>query len=373
LLTSVMSSTDEVVKYISECREMGIEVLPPNINQSKATFTPVGEAIRFGLAAVKNVGENAITSIVASREELGKFTSIFQFCEKVDLRLLNRRVLESLIKSGAMDELGRRAQLIAVLDKAIEQAQKAARDREAGQHGLFGIFDDQPQSHEQPLPDSPDWDEHVRLQNEKEVLGFFVSGHPLEKYREKVEDLRALSVEDLNKFKKSSGKGEEVPTAGILGGIKVMKSRKGDLYANLSLEDMTGRIEAIAFPEAFKRLGDKLKLEVPVFVKASVRVEEGAAPKIAINEIMPLDEAKPKLARSLRLRIDLAKATEGTVDALHEIFTSGKGEAQVMFELEREGEYVVVMQPEGYNVLPDRAFLNRVEEICGRGSVKVID
>jgi DNA polymerase-3 subunit alpha len=373
LLTSVMSSTDEVVKYISECRDMGIEVLPPNINQSKATFTPVGEAIRFGLAAVKNVGENAITSIAASREELGKFTSIFQFCEKVDLRLLNRRVLESLVKAGAMDELGRRAQLMAVLDKAIEQAQKAARDREAGQHGLFGIFDDQPQSNDQPLPDTPDWDEHVRLQSEKEVLGFFVSGHPLEKYREKIEDLRALSIEDLSKFKKSSGKGEEVPTAGILGGIKVMKSRKGDLYANLSLEDMTGKIEAIAFPEAYKRLGEKLKLEVPVFVKASVRVEEGAAPKIAISEIMPLDDAKPKLARSLRLRIDLTKATEGTVDALHEVFTTAKGEAQVMFELEREGEYVVVMQPEGYNVLPDRAFLNRVEEICGRGSVKVID
>src|SRR6266496_169278 len=142
LLTSVTGSTDDVVKYINECREMGIAVEPPDINVSDANFTPHGPAIRFGLAAVKNVGHNAIESIVAARKELGKFNSIYEFCEKVDLRLLNKRVLESLIKSGAMDSLGRRSQLMAVLDKSIELAQKQARDSESGQHGLFGVFDD---------------------------------------------------------------------------------------------------------------------------------------------------------------------------------------------------------------------------------------
>ncbi len=162
LLTSVSGSTDDVVKYINECREMGIAVEPPDVNVSDAYFTPHGEAIRFGLAAVKNVGHNAIESIVAARKEIGAFTSIFQFCEKVDLHLLNKRVVESLIKSGAMDALGRRAQLMAVIDNAMEHAQKAQRDAALGQHGLFGVFqqDEEPQATEKPLPNIPDWDEH---------------------------------------------------------------------------------------------------------------------------------------------------------------------------------------------------------------------
>src|ERR1043166_8740071 len=143
LLTSVTGGTDDVVKYINECREMGISVEPPDINVSDANFTPHGEAIRFGLAAVKNVGHNAIESIVAGRKKDGAYKSIFEFCEKVDLRLLNKRVLESLIKSGAMDGLGRRAQLMAVLDRAIEGAQKTQRDAESGQHGLFGVFQEE--------------------------------------------------------------------------------------------------------------------------------------------------------------------------------------------------------------------------------------
>src|SRR5438132_6170074 len=143
---------------------MRIAVEPPAINVSDANFTPHGAAIRFGLAAVKNVGLNAIESIVAGRKKLGRYTSIFEFCESVDLRLLNKRVLESLIKSGAMDGFGRRAQLMAVLDKAIERAQKVQRDAESGQHGLFGVFqEEEVQNHIDRLPETPDWDEHQRL------------------------------------------------------------------------------------------------------------------------------------------------------------------------------------------------------------------
>src|SRR5205807_10593766 len=199
LLTSQMGNTDNVVKYINECREIKIPVEPPNINVSDSNFTPHDNAIRFGLAAVKNVGRNAIESITAARKELGRFASIFEFCEKVDLRLLNKRVLESLIKAGAMDEFGNRAQLMAVLDKAIERAQKTQRDAELGQHGLFGVFqDEQVQNHIDRLPETPDWDEHQRLAAEKEILGFFITGHPFEKYREKLEDLRALNTQEIS-------------------------------------------------------------------------------------------------------------------------------------------------------------------------------
>jgi DNA polymerase-3 subunit alpha len=373
LLTSVTGSTDDVVKYINECREMGIAVDAPDINVSDANFTPHGEAIRFGLAAVKNVGGNAIESIVAGRKKLGRFKSIFEFCENVDLRLLNKRVLESLIKSGAMDSLGRRAQLMEVLDKAMDRAQKTQRDAESGQHGLFGVFQqDDAEAHNDKLPNVPDWDEHTRLTAEKEILGFFITGHPLEKYKEKLQDLQALSTADLAAWKNSTGKDETIAIAGIIGNVRVLKSKRGEFYAQATLEDMSGSIDMIVFPEAYKRVGDKVKLEVPVLVRAGVRIEEGTNPKITAVEIMPLDDAKVPLPRAIRIRIPLESAAEAAVDDLHALFLERKGEAKVLFDVERQGDFMVVMEAEGYNVLPDRNFIARVEQLCGRGSVRVI-
>ncbi len=372
LLTSVTGSTDDVVKYINECREMGIVVLAPDINISDANFTPHGESIRFGLAAVKNVGGNAIESIVAARKKLGTFKSIFEFCENVDLRLLNKRVIESLVKSGAMDAFGRRAQLMAVLDKAMEQAQKAQRDAESGQHGLFGVFQDESAAVNDSLPQTPDWDEHTRLSAEKEILGFFISGHPLEKYKDKLADLRALSVEEIAGMKNSTGKDETITTAGIISNQRVQKSKRGDFYAQCTLEDMSGSIDMIVFPEAFKRIGDKVKLEVPVLVKAGVRIEEGANPKITAAEIMPLEDAKVPLPKNIRVRIPIEASSEATIDSLHSLFLERKGEARVLFDVERAGDFMVVMEAEGYNVVPDRNFIARVEQLCGRGAVRII-
>ncbi len=374
LLTSVTGNTDDVVKYINECREMGIAVEAPDINVSAANFTPHGSAIRFGLAAVKNVGHNAIESIVAGRKELGRYSSIYEFCEKVELRLLNKRVLESLIKSGAMDGLGRRAQLMAVLDRAIEGAQKTQRDAESGQHGLFGVFQEEEASAANTkLPDTPDWDEHTRLASEKEILGFFISGHPLEKYRDKLEDLRALTTEEIGALTKSTGKDENITTAGIITNLRVLKSKRGDFYAQGALEDMAGTVEMLVFPEAYRKLQEKVKLEVPVLVRGGVRIEEGANAKLTVNDISPLEDAKVPLPNSLRIRVPLETATESTVDALYTLCAQQKGEARVLFDVERQGDFMVVMEAEGYNVLPDRNFIARVEELCGRGAVRVID
>jgi DNA polymerase-3 subunit alpha len=374
LLTSVTGNTDDVVKYINECREMGIAVEPPDINVSDANFTPHGSAIRFGLAAVKNVGHNAIQSIVAGRKDLGRYQSIYEFCEKVDLRLLNKRVLESLIKSGAMDGLGRRGQLMAVLDKAMDRALKTQRDAESGQHGLFGVFqqDEAPVNNDK-LPDTPDWDEHTRLAAEKEILGFFITGHPLEKYKDKLEDFQALSTADIAGIKASTGKDETICTAGIITNIRVLKSKKGDLYAQGALEDMVGSVEMIVFPDAYRKLQDKVKLEVPVLIRGGLRIEEGVNPKLLANEITPLAEAKVPLPRSLRIRVPLETANESVVDELHALCAERKGEAKVLFDVERQGDFMVVMEAEGYNVHPDRNFVSRVEALCGRGAVRVIN
>src|SRR5438067_9385999 len=376
LLTSVTGSTDDVVKYINECREMGIAVEPPDINVSDANFTPHGSAIRFGLAAVKNVGGNAIESIVAARRNLGKFESIFAFCEKVDLRLLNKRVLESLIKSGAMDSLGRRAQLMAVLDKAIDHAQKTQRDAESGQHGLFGVFQqEEVRADEDKLPDTPDWDEHSRLSAEKEILGFFITGHPLEKYREKLEDLGALSTSDLSGIKSSTGKDENLTTAGMITNLRVQKSKRGEFWAQGALEDLSGSIDMLIFPEAYRKLQERLKVlpDVPVLVRGGVGIEEGANAKLTVNDFSSLEEVKVPLPRSLRIRIPLEKASASMVDELHLLFSQRKGEAKVLFDVERPGDFMVVMEAEGYNVLPDRSFISRVQELCGRDAIRVIN
>ncbi|MGA9472564.1 MAG: DNA polymerase III subunit alpha [Terriglobales bacterium] len=375
LLTSITGDTDSVVKYINECREMGIAVEPPDINISDANFTPHEQAIRFGLAAVKNVGGNAIESIVAARKKLGRpFRSLYEFCEEVDLRLLNKRVLESLIKSGAMDCFGRRAQVMQALDKAIERAQKSQRDAESGQHGLFGVFADEQQEHaNDALPNTPDWDEQVRLAAEKEVLGFFITGHPLEKYKDKLADLNALSIEEVGAMKKSTAKDETITTAGLISGVRVAKAkRSGELWAQASLEDMSGKIELLIFPEAYRKLAEKVKLEVPVLVRGGVRIEEGANAKLTANDIIALDDARVPLPKALRIRLLLESASDGTVDALYTLFNEHKGEAKVLFDLERDGDFMVVMEAEGYNVMPDRNFLTRIEELCGRGSVRVI-
>ena len=376
LLTSITGDTDSVVKYINECREMGIAVEPPDIDISDANFTPHAAAIRFGLAAVKNVGGNAIESIVAARKKLGrKFRSLYEFCEEVDLRLLNKRVLESLIKSGAMDCFGRRAQVMQGLDKAIERAQKTQRDAESGQHGLFGVFADESADRgNEDLPNVPDWDEQTRLAAEKEILGFYITGHPLEKYKDKLADLNALSTDDIGALTKSTAKDENITTAGLISGLRVAKSkRSGELWAQAALEDMFGKVELLVFPEAYRKLAEKVKLEVPVLVRGGVRIEEGASPKVTANEIIPLDEARVPLPKAIRIRIPLGNAEDRTVDELHALFRERQGEAKVLFDLERDGDFMVVMEAEGYNVMPDRNFMVRVEELCGRGSVRVIN
>src|SRR5437763_16249623 len=255
----------------------------------------------------------------------------------------------------------------------MEQAQKTQRDAESGQHGLFGVFEqEEPETSNNRLPNIPDWDEHTRLTAEKEILGFFITGHPLDKYKDKLQDLQALSVEEIAAMTKSTGKDETIVTAGIISNVRVLKSKRGDFYAQATLEDMSGSIDMIVFPEAFKRIGEKVKLEVPVLVKAGVRIEEGANPKITAAEIMPLEDAKVALPRAIRVRVPLESSGEATVDDLHILFKERKGDAKVLFDIERQGDFMVVMEADGYNVLPDRNFIARVEKLCGRGSVRII-
>jgi DNA polymerase-3 subunit alpha len=174
-------------------------------------------------------------------------------------------------------------------------------------------------------------------------------------------------------MKSSTGKDESLSTAGIITNLRVLKSKKGDFYAQAALEDLSGSIEMLVFPDAYRKLQDKVKMEVPVLVRGGVRIEEGANPKLTVSDIFSLEDVKVPLPRSLRIRIPLEKASESTVDELHLLCSQRKGEARVLFDVERESDFMVVMEAEGYNVLPDRMFVSRVEELCGRGAVRVIN
>ena len=395
LLTSETSKPENVVKYISECREMGIAVVPPDVQVSSASFTPSvlangDEAIRFGLAAIKNVGHNAIESVIEARAGLvakGKagFATLWEFCETVDLRLLNKRVLESLIKAGAMDCFGRRAQIMAALDGAMERAQKAQKDKAAGQHGLFGIFDSDvlpAAGHAvEALPNAPEWDEHTRLQNEKDVLGFFVSGHPMDKYREKLRNMKVVDTAtacemkpEPQVFRRGGGpEPNEIQIAGVITGLKVAKSKKsGELYAQAFLEDTVGKIELIAFPQSYEKLAEKLKIDVPVVVRGSLRGEEDSAPKLAISNIMALEDVKLKLPEALRIKVPLHSQDAALLEKLMGLFRESPGGGRLLLDFEEPGEFCAVLEPSKVMVAADRLFIDRVEELVGRGGVRVI-
>jgi DNA polymerase-3 subunit alpha len=390
LLTSETSKPENVVKYIGECREINIAVVPPDVQVSAATFTPAENAIRFGLAAIKNVGHNAIESIVKAREELkaeGKagFSSLWEFCEKVDLRLMNKRVLESLCKAGALDSFGQRSQVMAAIDRAMERAQKSQRDAAAGQHGLFGMFSDEPvagvSAKEDALPPAPEWDEHTRLANEKEVLGFFVSGHPLDRYREKLRNLKVVDTATACEMKPEPAifrRGQQEPQneiqiAGVITGLKVAKSkRSGEMYAQASLEDTVGKIELIAFPQNYEKLAEKLKIDVPVLVRGSLRGEEEAAPKLAVSGIQALEDVKIKLPEALRIRVPLHSPDAALLDELEALFRSAPGAGKVMLRLEEPEVFAADLEPHGYGVAADVQFIERVESLVGQGAVQVI-
>ena len=389
LLTSETSKPENVVKYIGECKEMGISVEPPDVQDSGAQFTPHdspnGQAIRFGLAAVKNVGGNAIESIMKARAEVGgQFANFWQFCEKVDLRVMNKRVSESLIKAGALDSLGRRGPLMAAVDKAMERAQKAQKDAAQGQAGLFGLFDEGPKAGREggdDLPKVPDWEEGERLANEKEVLGFFVSGHPLDKYAEKLRNLTGvISVAEAlerkppeKRWGSQADPSDEIQVAGMILGLRVQKSKRDQkLYAQAALEDATGKIDLICFSLDYEKLSDKLKMEAPVVVRGVLMGEEDAAPKISISSIQALEEVQVKLPSGVRIRINLERATEEMFIGLKSAADAAPGPGKVMLHLEMKGEYAVILEPEGMSVAADRGWVQRVEELVGKGTVQAV-
>ncbi|MFN7647882.1 MAG: DNA polymerase III subunit alpha, partial [Acidobacteriota bacterium] len=353
LLTSETGNTDKVVKYINECKDMGIKVLAPDVASSLLSFAPDGEAIRFGLGAIKNLGQGAVESILAARREVGRFRTFFQFCESVDVGAVNKRAIESLIKAGAMDSLeGTRSQLTAMIDRAMEHAQRAKKDRDSGQAGLFadlfgGPAEDAP---EEPLPNVKDWTQTEKLQGEKEMIGFYVTGHPLDIFDEKISELRTHETDGLD----ACQKGEEVRLCGILTGIQRRRNKEGKLWAAMRLEDHKGSVEAMCFNSKIEALNQFLTDDHPVMAMCKVMPEEGSAPKVSIQEIVPLANALVKLPSIIAIRVRIREAGDSDpATELRELFARKPGKAQVRFKLDKPREFISMMDVPG-KVRPDR-------------------
>jgi DNA polymerase-3 subunit alpha len=369
MLSSEISNTDKVVKYINECREMGIPVLPPDVNSSNQDFTPDGQGIRMGLGAVRALGSNAADSIIEARKTGGPFQSLYDFCERADLASVNRRVIENLIKGGAMSSLpGNRAQLTALIDNAMESGQRVWRDRQSGQTGLFGIDSAGAAHEEHPLPPLPDWTPQQKLASEKEVLGIYVTGHPLDEFADKISELSTHYTETLEGLEK----GVEVAICGILTGITRKRNKEGKLWAAMRLEDRTGSIEAMVFTTQYERLLSALVEDQAVLVKALVLPEDNAPPKLSVQEIIPLKVARIDLPTLISIRVGVG--SNGVVDkaeALNQLFARKQGPTEVRLRLEKPRDFSVILDV-STKVRPDKEFWAEVERICGPESVEVL-
>ncbi len=365
LLTSETGNTEKVVRYINEARGMGITVLPPDVNSSDLDFTPVGEAIRFGLRAIKNVGENTVKGILEARAELGRFHAIYQFCDHIDTRLLNKRVLESLIKSGAMDTIGaRRSQLFAVIDRVVERAQRRQRERSSGQHGLFGGAAAAAPADE-PLPDLEEWPEQEMLASEFATVGFYISGHPLSKYAAKLAELGAIDLAAVE----GRRNGEEITVAGIVIAMRSMRSRKGDRWGILTLQDMTGVLEVLAFPESFARLDAVFKSNAPLLLKGRVNVEE-AGTRLAVVDAKRLEDIAQRPPNLMRVRLDMTSLDGQILDELKKLFVSKPGSCSVAFDLiSSEGATATLHADQ--RVRADQELVRKICDLCGENAVQL--
>jgi DNA polymerase-3 subunit alpha len=369
LLTSETGNVDKVVKYINECREMGIAVLAPDVNSSNKDFTPSENGIRMGLCAIRNVGGGAADSIIEARQTGGPFQSLYDFCERVDLSAVNRRIVENLIKCDAMSSLGgNRAQMTAVIDNAMESGQRAWRDRLSGQTGLFGMATGEPAHVEHPLPTLPDWTPRQKLSGEKEVLGIYVTGHPLDEYSGKVAELSSHYTETLEGLER----GAEVAICGILTGIQRKRNKEGKLWAAMQLEDRTGAVEAMVFSTQYDRLLANLSEDQAVFVRGLVLPEENAPPKLSVQDIVPLEVARVNLPSLISIRV--AVGSNGSLDkaeALNQLFAKKQGQTEVRLRLEKPRDFSVILDVTP-KVRPDKEFWAEVERICGPESVEIL-
>ncbi|HEU5298928.1 MAG TPA: DNA polymerase III subunit alpha [bacterium] len=390
VLSSDVGNAEKVAGAVAEAQRMGIAVLPPNVNESFENFTVVGDAIRFGLAAVKNVGFGSVEAILEARKAGGSFTSLLDLLERVDPRALNKRVLESLIKAGALDGLGRRAQMLALLDSSLEAAQRIQRERASGQTGLFDAGPAAPSPIDALEVEEFSKDELLLM--EKEMLGLYISDHPLRQVQAQLAARVSMALSALHELPDKA----TVTVGGIITTVKRTTTKSGSAMAFVTLEDLTGGAEVIIFPKTYEQVHFLLKRDAVVVVRGKVDVAEQQA-KILADRLQPLEEAEeveppaaeaprngppaggrngdpagpaaaPPPVRTLHVRVDAAQVGEAGLTRLHDVLGRQRGPEPVVLHLVSAGREVVLNARE-LRVAATVELRTELETLFGAGSV----
>lgn len=371
LLSNKMGKLEEVSKYLSECKEMKIEVLPPDVNESDKSFTTKENKIRIGLAAVKNVGSAALDSILEARKKYGRFDSLYDFSEKVDLTKVNKRVIESLIKAGAFDSFGlKRKILFDTLNEAMEYGLKMKREKEKGQSLLFQIHLKKENNSIGGINKlinkvELEWNDLELLHYEKDTLGFYLSGHPLEKYREEIKEFTTCEIEELSE----NYDGQEVIIAGIIGKKTTKKTKKGDIMGIFELEDMADRIEANVFPSNYSELHKSIQENKEVIVKGKFDITDNRK-QLIVSDIIPLEKAKESFGRSIIVKLPALGLPENKLIELAEIIKRHKGNCTFYLDFHYPDKRLIrIKAGEEYKVKTDQALIDDIERLIGKDSI----
>jgi DNA polymerase III subunit alpha len=378
LLTIESQNTDKLAVYLGECRELGVPVLPPDINRSELPFTVEPGGVRYGLGAVKNVGEGAIASILGVRRATGRIDSLHALVERLDLRLVNKRVLESLVKAGAFDMSGggtprwtelttaaRRSRLFAAIDRAIEHGARTQRDRDKGQSQLFGGDHEGGTTATMPLPECEPWHESQQLAFEKEALGLYLSGHPISPF---AADLRAFGAKTGGELTAPEA---DMCMGGVISGCRHTKTRRGDRMAIFTLEDDAGGYEVVVWAEPFKQYGANIENDAMVVVRGRFERDEETA-RIVASEILPISTVRERLAREVAIRVTAPPHGRPTFEALADLLARHRGDRRLLLEVQIRSENVglrVVADVPQVRVQPSARLVAEVERLCGAGSI----
>lgn len=369
VLSADMDNTDKVVTMIAECRDLGLRVSSPSINRCEYEFVPLDEnTILYGLGAIKGLGQSAIDALLNARGEGRTFQDLFDLCKRIDLRRVNRRVLESLIRAGALDDLGpHRAALMATLGSALRIADQQNRNRETGQNDLFALSGPTAASHE--FAPVAEWSEEQRLEGEKETLGFYLSGHPIERFAQELAQITDSSIAELKPTQDRT-----IIVAGLVVATRTMRTRRGDRMIFVTLDDRSGRLELAVFSELYMRHRDLLVKDNLLVVEGFVSVDEYTGGfKMSAEKIYNLEQARVALARRLVIDVDVELTANGFVDDLREILEpAGRGNCPVYLNYQSRVAQAEIALGAEWNISPSSGVLERLSQLAGPDRVRVI-
>ncbi|KPK49169.1 MAG: hypothetical protein AMK72_05190, partial [Planctomycetes bacterium SM23_25] len=368
LLTFEMVNSDKLAEYMDECRRMNIEVAPPDVNESGADFTVVGDRVRFGLAAVKGVGERAVEAITQARDAVGRFDSLFHFCEHVDLAAVNRAVVESLIKCGAFDSTGaRKSQLAAVLDKALGAGAQTQDDSRKGQMNFFDAFAEDAPPDDVALPDVPEWTEEKLSKCEKESLGLYVKHHPLGQYEKRLRHFVTAFSSDLGQMADRA----EAVLGGLIKSVRTIITKTGKnvgaKMAVFDVEDLAGTLSCVIFPPDYEQFAEVIQPDRIVFVRGQVD-RQREEPQIRTSEVFDVADGPGRLSSAVVVRLGADGLDDAMLTALRDVLAAHPGPLPVFLQLESAGNgKTLIRAGDSLKVAMDTALQRDLENLLGDG------